>query len=421
MQLYSRITILLPFIFISLFVYSQDNKDKNDFTIKLTGYVKYDMFYDSRQTVDAREGHLLMWPKNIELDENGKDINARGSFNFLSIQSRLALRVTGPSVFNAKTSALIEGEFFGHTNADINGFRLRHAIMKFDWNKSELLMGQYWHPLFILGCFPGTVSFNTGIGFQPFARNPQIKYTYKFGLLHLSYTAFTERDFPSRGIDGSANSSYVRNTGIPSMNLNLNYSNKSNSPDNYITTGFAVNYKTMLPQMKTIANYITNQKVNAFSAIAYFNKRVKNFECKFAATYGENTTDFLMLGGFAVLDTVNFETKEISYIPLRNVSAWVDFSTTGKVWQIGLFAGYNKNIGASKDFVGNISGFYNNINYLYRISPRVNYYVNKIQIGAELEYTAAAFGDGRYTSKGIPLSPKEVGNLRVILGIYYNF
>ena len=66
---------LLFFILICpVFVFSQEN---NNFGIKFHGFVKSDLLFDSRQTVDAREGHFLLFPKNVSLDPDGEDINAK--------------------------------------------------------------------------------------------------------------------------------------------------------------------------------------------------------------------------------------------------------------------------------------------------------------------------------------------------------
>ena len=115
------------------------SQEEKKFGIQFSGFVKTDIFYDSRQTDDLREGHFLILPKNISKDELGNDINDQSSFNFLSIQTRLAGNITGPDVLKAKTSAYIEAEFFGTSNADVNGFRLRHAYALMDWKKSELI------------------------------------------------------------------------------------------------------------------------------------------------------------------------------------------------------------------------------------------------------------------------------------------
>lgn len=176
---------LFLFVFSVILAASTIAQDSPNFGIKFSGFVKTDIFWDSRQTVAAREGHSLLYPANEKLDVEGNDINAKASFNMLSIQTRLRGTITGPDALGAKTSGVIEGAFFGHTNGDINGFRLRHAFVKLQWKKTALLVGQYWHPNFVTYCFPGVVSFNTGAPFIPFTRNPQIRVTQNLGKFNL--------------------------------------------------------------------------------------------------------------------------------------------------------------------------------------------------------------------------------------------
>ena len=129
--------LILAFI-LPVMIFSQEAKK---FGIKFSGFVKTDIFFDTRQTVDVREGHFSLYPKGEYFDINGDDINAKPCFNFLSIQTRLRGKITGPDAFGAKTSALIEGAFFGTSNGDINGFRLRHAFAKLNWTNTDLLVG----------------------------------------------------------------------------------------------------------------------------------------------------------------------------------------------------------------------------------------------------------------------------------------
>lgn len=147
------------------------NTTENTPEIKISGFVKSDFFFDSRQVATFREGHFLLYPLNELLDVNGEDINAKASFNALSIQSRVTAKLFGPEVLGAKSGGLIEGEFFGTSDADVNGFRLRHAYVTLNWENTGLLFGQTWHPMFVTDVFPQVVSFNTGSPFQPFAKN----------------------------------------------------------------------------------------------------------------------------------------------------------------------------------------------------------------------------------------------------------
>ena len=104
--------------------FSQDgDKEEKKINLKLSGFVKSDFFWDSRQTVSAREGHFLLFPAAVSKDLDGNDINANSNLNFLSIQSRLSLGISGPDVLNAKLSAKIEGDFFAQANDNINLLR----------------------------------------------------------------------------------------------------------------------------------------------------------------------------------------------------------------------------------------------------------------------------------------------------------
>ena len=186
----------------SLTIQAQEKKEEPKFGINFSGFVKTDIFYDTRQTVNIREGHFLLYPDNIAADAKGKDVNDKSSFNILSIQTRLRGAITGPDAFGAKTSGVIEADFFGNASSgldDVNGFRLRHAFVKLNWKTTELLVGQYWHPMFIAESFPGVISFNTGAPFQPFSRNPQIRFSKSFGGLKLITCVFAQRDFTNMG------------------------------------------------------------------------------------------------------------------------------------------------------------------------------------------------------------------------------
>ena len=173
------VLLLLP-----CFAMAQDSQ--NGFGIKFTGFVRSDFFYDTRQVIyptSLREGDYLLFPSNISKDANCKDVNAVGNFNFLSIQSRLSGAITGPDAFGAKTSGLIEADFFANENAnldDINGFRLRHAFVKMNWTKTELLAGQYWNPMFPADNVAAVISCNGGAPFQAFSRNPQLRLSRNF-------------------------------------------------------------------------------------------------------------------------------------------------------------------------------------------------------------------------------------------------
>jgi len=319
--------------------------DKQSFGISFSGFVKTDIFYDTRQSVTIREGHFLIYPQDENSDVNNNDINDKSSFNILSIQSRLNGKITGPEVIGAKPSAVLEGEFFGTSDADINGFRLRHAFVKLDWEKTSLLVGQTWHPIFIVEMFPGVVSFNTGAPFQPFSRNPQIRFTHSIDKIKLIAAAASQRDFSSTGPNGFT-STYLRNSVVPNLNAQLQYCGKE------FFAGAGIDYKQLTPRIVTTENIKTDNTVSSLALTAFAKLSFTPVTFKFQGVYGGNLADHIMLGGYAV-KSVDTLTGVEEYTALKCLSVWGEVSV-GKDIEYAVFAGYTKSLGADD----NISGAY---------------------------------------------------------------
>jgi len=69
----------------------------------------------------------------------------------------------------------------------------------------------------------------------------------------------------------------------------------------------------------------------------------------------------------------------------------------------------------------------NNIDHVYRISPRLILNYGKFRVAPEIEYTVAAYatkdnnGNLNRDEYGKITDSKTVGNVRVLIGIYYFF
>ena len=178
------------------------NQEENGFSIQFGGFVKTDYWLDSRTVIAAREDLFLLFPARKKLDADGVDIHGDPVFNFSAITSRVASHITGPDAFGAQVSGMIEADFSGVTDADINGFRLRHAYLQLSWDDLDLLLGQWWHPMFSPAVLPEVVSLNTGAPFQPFIRNPQATLTYHHGQSSWLVSMIGQRDNASDGPQG---------------------------------------------------------------------------------------------------------------------------------------------------------------------------------------------------------------------------
>ena len=393
---------------------SAQEEEKSKWGIKFSGFINTDYFYDSRQVVCARCGHFLLWPAPEKLDPDGVDINARGSFNFLSIRTRARATITGPDILGAKTLGVLEGSFFGHSNLDLNEFRLRHAFVKLNWENTELLMGQYWNPMFIPECFPAVLSFNTGAPFGPFARNPQIRVSHKLGAIKLSAVAYSHADFVS-----AAGIPALRNSMIPEMHLHAQYQKAPTANSPGILLGGGAGFKRLVPIIETEQGYHTSAGVGSFLTELYGKLTLKKLTIKAEGVLGQNNYDLLMISSFGIT-SVDPVTGRMTYAPTGSYSVWTEIHSNNPKWRPGLFAGYTKNLGAGQDIsAGGIVGSRGDIDFIYRISPRLIYNVGKMRFGLELEYTVAAFGT--INPEGLVEDSKAVGNLRTLIGVFYFF
>ncbi|MEA1885849.1 MAG: hypothetical protein U9N72_01390 [Bacteroidota bacterium] len=400
-------------------------QEQSKFGITWSGYVKNDFFFDTRQTVAAREGHFLLWPAPMEEDINGEDINAKANFNILAIQSRLKASISGPDAFGAKTSGVIEADFFAQANDNINLLRLRHAFVKLDWTRFELMAGQYGNLLFVTDCFPGTVSFNTGTPLQSFARNPQIRFSYKSSNLRLTAAVLSQRDYSSRGVNG-VSSSYLRNSGIPDMHLQAMYSSINAESNTGFVFGTGLAYKIIVPRLEnTVVPWMikVDEKVGGLTAIGFLKVITDPVTLKAQVRYGENIADVLAISGFAVKDVVDIFTGESSYTPLKSMTFWGEIHTNGAKIQAGIFGGFTNNMGTKEPMANTelpVYGLATNIKFLYRLSPRLIINSAKTRLALELEYTSASYGSD-YDINYLPETTNTVSNLRALIAVYYFF
>ena len=408
--------LFLLFSFLCVRAFSQSDtihKETKKYGIVFKGFVKSDYWYDSRQVVASREELFLFYPQNVDLDINGKDVNAEDYVNFSPVTSRLTGIISGPDAFGARTSGLIEGDFSGVTNADINGFRLRHAFAKLRWEKYELLFGQFWHPMFVTEVFPNVISLNTGAPFQPFIRSPQLSITRYFNKMNIQLSFLSQRDNASDGPIGF-NGVYMRNALVPNLHLQTQYKSDAH------VVGVAADWKTLRPRLATEkpdSVYITKEQISSYAFMAYWKFKKDKFTWRCKSIYGQNLTEHLLMGGYAVRSIDPITEKE-KYTPTNHLYMWGNIQYGEKI-VYGLFGGYLMNRGTCHENTGKYYARGHNIAYVYRVAPSVSWISNTVQLSFEPEYTVAAYG--KPDTKGIVNDSEEVANLRLLLTLFYFF
>jgi hypothetical protein len=455
--------LLLALLIVSSFaVTAQEKKEEPKYGINFSGFVRNDVIFNTRQNASARNENLFqLAPLPVVKDFEGNDLNAVPNLNIIGISTRLKGTISAPDAFGAKTSGVIEADFFGKDAATSFALTLRHAFMKLNWEKgTELLVGQTWHPAFSTDCFPGSVSYSTGTPFTAFSRNPQLRLTKTIGKLSIQASTLSQGNFKSivatpkyaNGKDvGIFGTNAQMNAIIPEMSLQIQYTNKKEEGTSiYAGAGFL--YKMLKPLTVVDADtntttteakvkYLTKTKVSGMSAYAYAKIACKKITAKVYGMYGQMNDNMVMMGGYAIqLDTTailtNGERYDFSYTPYNTISGWLDIHTNGKKVEIGVFAGYNKNLGVKDNFVIKSSvGRWTNVASMLRVAPRIVFKSGKMNFGFEFEYSQANYASQGFESDGTTLL-EDIGginkngvvthfdpakNLKALFSATYNF
>lgn len=388
---------------------AQDTNEKK-LQLKFSGFVKSYYWLDSRQIDGSRDELLLYYPKKPVLDANGADIHSGLNSNYSAINTRLSLSVKGPQLLHADVNAFIEGDFTGVSNSDINGLRLRHAFIRMKWAKDELLLGQYWHPMFVPEVFPEVQAFNTGAPFQPFIRNPQISYKHQFGKLKLEATLIMQRDNSSDGPMGRSYI-YMQQTGIPNSHLQMSYKTENH------TVGLAFDHKAIRPCLVSDSNFRSTELVSSLSWMAYYKYSKKLFSIQLKTIYGQNLTEHLLLGGYAVAHRDPLTSIE-TYTPTNHIFVWGGINY-GDQYRFGLFGGFAENMGTTRENLGIYYGKGSDVKSMYRIAPQFCFTTGPLQLASEIEYTSASMGTP--DAKGLINNTKTTGVFRLLLVATYVF
>lgn len=391
-----------------------------EWDVSLYGFIRTDYIWDTRKSAQVREYNLNLYPLDVALDANGKDMNAVGQSNFLSVVSRLGVKVKGPDVWGAKMSGTLEGDFFGNTESSIGLLRLRHAYVSMDWSKTSLTMGQTWYPTFIPEVFPGVANFSTGIMFNPFGWASQVKLKQNFTKeFSFAFTAYKEREFTATGVTGATQNAASINSAIPSLNGVFQFKGKN------LLLGAGLEYKSMQPLTVSATNLVTTEKVNSSTLFGYAKYANDKFSIKAYGISGGNLYNLVMLGGFT--GSVNAAGIQ-TYDPTKTTSFWVDIASNGKSIAPGLFFGTTKNNGSS-NAAGTMAQIYMRglsttgtrvVDNVWRVSGRVDFKKNKFRVTPELELTSATWGDADLHGKATT-NLKDVSNFRAMVSCVYSF
>jgi hypothetical protein len=415
-----RIVTIVTFLLFSCFtLLGQEVKEEDKTKVTFFGYVSYEAIFDSHRSVFTRDGELYLYPAPPAYHPQTNElINKNNQLEMLSLQSRIGARISGPDALGAKVSGLIEGDFFATQEEYKHHLRVRHALMKLQWEKVSLTMGQYWHPMFTPELFPLVISFGAAAPFNPLNRAPQIRLDYiPTESFKIVLAALAHGYHFSVGPE-DAN----RNSGLPDLQFQIHLGNKPG-----FTTGFTLGYMWLQPMGIRVGNvysHFSEELIGAYNLQWFGRVKKSKFTIQAKASYGENMTQYVMIGGYGRLLSDAGSNYDYNYTNINSFAGWIEaIYNIDQSWELGLFAGVIGATGAKDkiDFDGPI-WYQRNANLArgYRVSPRIAYTQKKVTLAIEYLYNTADFG-AQLDDYGKPFELSRMKNHRALFMAKYSF
>ena len=395
----------------------------DDFSFKFYGQVRADLFYNSRSNSETVDGLFYMYPRDHAYDDFGNDLNAKPDGSLYTMYSRLGVNIAGPTLANGKiaTSGCIEIDFRGG-GTNYYMIRLRQAYFNLSWNRSQLLVGQTWHP-FYGDVAPEILNLNMGAPYQPFSRAPQIRYR------------FTDRDFrftaallwqsqylsvgPSDNKTGTTSTSksqnFIKNSCVPEITVGIDY--KSDK----CIAGVGADITSIVPRTQAEYNGRTakvTERITSLSAEAHLKYKSGKWLVAGKTVLGNNFTQTSGVGGYAITG-IDEATGEQHYAPVKVSSTWLNVAYGNKL-RPALFFGYLKNLGAGKPVVDVMgTGVGDGLGQLVTATAELTYNIPHWKFG--IEYMLCNAWYGSIGNEGKVFDSHSVMNHRVVMTAIFQF
>ena len=435
------------------------------------GFVRNFFTFDSRESMSGT-GDLYNYQPydeawNMTPEEAAvtglprEDLNARSTFRFLSLTTRLGLDIVGYKWRNTEFGAKIEADFYtglstkvSHPVSGVAQFRLRQAYLTLGWDslpmlngkdyaRVDLTIGQAWHPM--AADYSDVLSISSGAPFGPFNRSPQVKMDARLGkYVTLTGALLWQMQYCSVGPSPTGAiqaADFIMYSKTPEAYLGL-----SVHTNGFLLRAGADVLSIKPRQIGTVdvaGNAISvsvKDRITTASPFLYLQYKKGEFSIKAKTIFSEAGEHMNLNSGYGV--KAKNADGSWEYTPLRASSSWLSIVYGGKIGaqedkhpqklQGILFAGYIENLGTKEAlYDGNHDGHpddlytprANNMNRMWRLSPALLYTVGKFQLGLEYEITSVQYGQfGTTNLYGIAKTNLHwVTNHRVQLMTKYNF
>ena len=359
------------------------------------GFIRTDLFYNSRKSVAPVDGNFYLFPLNADLDADGNDLNEKPNGDLISYTSRLGLNVKGLRLGNAKVSANVEVDF-GESGKMGSVLRLRKAYVACDWEKHRILVGQTWHPLFG-SVVPDMLNLSTGAPFQPFNRSPQISYQFEAKNFTFTTASLWQVQYKSSGPFGLS-SDYLKHSLVPEVYVGVDWDGIKG-----FVVGAGAYLLSICPRQESVWNnqvYKVNERMTSISYEMHAKYRTYKWFVAAKSILASSLDHTALLGGYGV-HSIDPDNGKQKYTAFRHSTSWINV-TYGRTWKPSLFVGFTKNLGTGKSLVSEdaIYGSGLDIDTLVDAQLALSYNRRNFQVGVETSCCTAWYGtisknDGR--------------------------
>ncbi|MDD4516425.1 hypothetical protein [Massilibacteroides sp.] len=389
---------------------------RQNISYKFYGQVRGDLFYNSRANVETVDGLFFMFPKDKAPDADGNDLNAAANGSFYLLYSRLGIDIKGPNIGNAVSTVKIESDFRG-SGSTFALLRIRHAYVNLDWGKSDVTIGQTWHPLFG-EVSPQVLNLSTGAPFQPFNRSPLLMYRYVNKNWQLKAATMWQLQYLSTGQNGKSEE-YIKNSCIPELYAGIDYKGQG------WQVGVGADFLSITPRTQSVISdggntkvFKVNERVNSLTFEAHAKYTSADWFIAGKTLLASNQVHNSMIGGYAV-SAIDSRTGEYEYTPFRNSLSWLNI-VYGKKWKPGIFIGYMKNLGTSDPINGAMYGTGLNLDQLLSTQFQLTYNLPHWKFGFEYMPSIAWYG-AINSEDGKVLDSHSITNHRILGVMIYTF
>lgn len=374
--------------------FAQEEKPSH---FKLYGFIRNYIVADTRAVNAGTEDLYFYMPKDVSL-KDGLDQNGEFNWRFVSLTTRLGLDVSGYKWGTMNISGKVEADFYNlGKDSFVPVLRLRQAFMKLSWDNAPvaLTIGQGWHPMAV--DMPHMNNLETGAPFNPFNRSPQLTADIALGGgFSLTASMLYLNHYLPTGPAGKSKDYYKY--GLPEFYLGLGYKGEHFMAKAGVDMVNMRPYRTLADWREDGGTTVIEVKslLTTFSPFVYAQYTNGLFQLKAKSILAQAGEHMNLLSGYGVASFNDDGT--ITYTPMQDWASFVSFSY-GKKFQVMAMLGYMKQLGTTKDLVGNNlwlnSAADTKIQQAFRATPTVAWNLGKFTVSLEYNLTAAQLGNSK--------------------------